>query len=499
MTKDGKPTSGSADKPGGLLSWRGRREAERRAGLWPIGRALTVATLAAVGGLAAVMVAVLAALGFPHLEHTRTLPVPQLLDVLKFVLGTVAGVGALFALVMAYRRQCLAEDAHHSAQHDATERRVTELYNAAATQLGSDKAPVRLTALYTLERLANANPDHRQTIVNIICAYLRMPFTPPATPKAAEAQDVEKAREAVRRYRARHHRTELVPSAPAPDNREELQVRLTAQRILQTHLRRNAIEHWSDIALDMTNATLIDFTLTGGRLTTADFRSAYLHGDTDFSGTVFAGHADFSEVTFTQDAAFRYVTFAGHADFEGATFTGRAEFDRVNFTEDAVFRAATFAGHTDDRVDFTRYGSRLAAALTGDSYEVTILRDTGFISATFAGHADFEGATFTGHANFYGATFTRDAYFHSATFTRDTDFGMVSFTKYADFNEVTFIGEVKCGGAKVRDRKMILVPPPGWRIEPAEGTGGVLVPDAPPQGNSNPGGASSPGGSQAGT
>ncbi|GAA0281306.1 hypothetical protein GCM10009527_092110 [Actinomadura nitritigenes] len=28
------------------------------------------------------------------------------------------------------------------------------------------------TALYTLERLANANPDHRQTIMSIICAYM---------------------------------------------------------------------------------------------------------------------------------------------------------------------------------------------------------------------------------------------------------------------------------------------------------------------------------------
>lgn len=28
------------------------------------------------------------------------------------------------------------------------------------------------TALYTLERLANANPDQRQTIVSIICAYM---------------------------------------------------------------------------------------------------------------------------------------------------------------------------------------------------------------------------------------------------------------------------------------------------------------------------------------
>ncbi|WP_433136831.1 hypothetical protein ACQPZ8_32505 [Actinomadura nitritigenes] len=50
----------------------------------------------------------LAVLGFPHLQHTKALPLPRLLDVLELVLGTVASVGALFVLVMAYRRQRLA-------------------------------------------------------------------------------------------------------------------------------------------------------------------------------------------------------------------------------------------------------------------------------------------------------------------------------------------------------------------------------------------------------
>ena len=58
---------------------------------------------------------------------------------------------------------------------DATERRVTELYTKAADQLGSDKAPVRLAGLYAMERLAQDNPSERQTIVNVICAYLQMP------------------------------------------------------------------------------------------------------------------------------------------------------------------------------------------------------------------------------------------------------------------------------------------------------------------------------------
>jgi hypothetical protein len=67
---------------------------------------------------------------------------------------------------------------------------VTELYTKAADQLGSDKAPVRLAGLYALERLAQDNPSQRQTIVNVICAYLQMPYTTPeATPVEPSADD----------------------------------------------------------------------------------------------------------------------------------------------------------------------------------------------------------------------------------------------------------------------------------------------------------------------
>ena len=37
---------------------------------------------------------------------------------------------------------------------------VTESYAKAVEQLGHDKAPVRLGALYSLERLAQNNPEH---------------------------------------------------------------------------------------------------------------------------------------------------------------------------------------------------------------------------------------------------------------------------------------------------------------------------------------------------
>ncbi|MEV7097998.1 hypothetical protein AB0M80_34635 [Amycolatopsis sp. NPDC051045] len=68
-------------------------------------------------------------------------------DVIKTRLAIGAGTTGIFALLPAVRRQ------RHN-EVDATEKNVTELYTKAADQLGSDKAPVRLSGLYALERLA---------------------------------------------------------------------------------------------------------------------------------------------------------------------------------------------------------------------------------------------------------------------------------------------------------------------------------------------------------
>ena len=102
------------------------------------------------------------------------------LDAVRTGLAAGAGAGAAVGLMLAFRRQHHQEIATVLTDLDATERRITELYTKAVEQLGNDKAPVRLGGLYALERLAQDNPPHRQTIVNVICAYLRMPFSPTA-------------------------------------------------------------------------------------------------------------------------------------------------------------------------------------------------------------------------------------------------------------------------------------------------------------------------------
>ena len=108
------------------------------------------------------------------------------LDVIRTAGTLVIGIGGAVALLLTARRQRYTELALVHTDRDATERRITELYTKAADQLGSDKAPVRLAGLYALERLAQNAPDQRQTIGDVICAYLRMPYTPPDEQPPAE-------------------------------------------------------------------------------------------------------------------------------------------------------------------------------------------------------------------------------------------------------------------------------------------------------------------------
>ena len=160
------------------------------------------------------------------------------LDAIRTASAITVVVGGAVALLLVGRRQQSAEQtlAHQrevaqATERDAAEQRITELYTRAVDQLGAEKAPVRLGGLHALERLAQNNPTQRQTIVDVICAYLRMPFTPPD----GQAPGEDAPEDAHSRYE---------------QGRQELQVRLTAQRILSAHLKPKTAEvFWDDIDL----------------------------------------------------------------------------------------------------------------------------------------------------------------------------------------------------------------------------------------------------------
>jgi hypothetical protein len=272
------------------------------------------------------------------------------LDAVRTGLAAGAGAGAAVGLMLAFRRQHHQEIATVLTDLDATERRITELYTKAVEQLGNGKAPVRLGGLYALERLAQDNPAHRQTIVNVICAYLRMPFSPTAPtakPQPEATEDLGKAD------------TETEPDTDGIGDawRQERQVRLTAQRILGEHIPLLDMRagdkgpiypanplFWPDIRFDLADATLIDFTLENGVVADVDFSGATFSGFTCFIRTTFSGLAMFAGATFDGDTRFTKATFSGFTVFDGATFVGGASFDGATFNDVTRFDEATLGG-----------------------------------------------------------------------------------------------------------------------------------------------------------
>jgi hypothetical protein len=276
---------------------------------------------------------------------------------------TGAGIGAAVTLrqirISQGQLQATREQMQHTLettqqQLNLTEQgQVTDRYTKAVEQLGHEKAPVRLGALYSLEHLAQDNPNYRQTVVDVVCAYLRMPYTPPAQPEL----DAERVQEMALPADARDRAPQLVPGGdPA---REELQVRQTAQRLLADHLRRPPETSgqeaqllppspqqafWPGISLDLTRATLVNFNFEQVSVIQARFVEATFHGAALFFGATFEGYTRFNEVTFQGDAWFIEATFQSVARFAGATFEGAAWFNKATLQDYALFRKATFQG-----------------------------------------------------------------------------------------------------------------------------------------------------------
>jgi len=218
-----------------------------------------------------------------------------------------------------------AERVADATERDAAARRVTDLYTKAAEQLGSDKAPVRLAGLYALSRLGQGNVDQRTTVVNVLCAYLRMPYEPPNLAAVADLNSDDRELAAAKR-------------ASQQERVQEREVRLTAQRLLATHLRPEPdratgastnLEYWpGDHRIDLAGATLVAF----------DFI-----GDTFFGKSTFNGEVRFHEAEFTRYAWFNEVRFGDGAWFDNAAF-GKASFGEATFAGDASFSGAAFTG-----------------------------------------------------------------------------------------------------------------------------------------------------------
>jgi uncharacterized protein YjbI with pentapeptide repeats len=240
-------------------------------------------------------------------------------DVIKLTVTVLTLLGAVLAGLYAYRKQLLDEGASHLA--DAAHR--AERYAQAAEQLGHEKAAVRLAGAYAMARLADDWPEQRQVCIDVLCAYLRMPYeTDPAGPGFKEG---------------------------------EKEVRFSIIRSIRDRLLDpGAAGSWCGHDLDFTGAVFDggDFgraTFSGGTVNFSD--ATFSGGDVRFSGATFSGgYVTFSGTTFSGG----YVYFSGATvsdgtvDFSGTTFSGgTVTFGSATFSGGTVnFSGATVSGGT---------------------------------------------------------------------------------------------------------------------------------------------------------
>jgi hypothetical protein len=197
---------------------------------------LTKYLLAALAGVATACLVLFMLWGGPWLftQHPQAgLTAEQELkaknDVRTTLVQAVAGLAVGSGAIVTYRTFRHNRLEQERAYKLSESQQVTESYAKAVEQLGHDKAPVRQGAMYSLERLAQDNPPRRQTIVDVLCAYLRMPYT--TSPRGELAADHGKDAPTGVMEPA-------TASAPRHDPAQELQVRQTVQRLLADHLRR---------------------------------------------------------------------------------------------------------------------------------------------------------------------------------------------------------------------------------------------------------------------
>ena len=282
-----------------------------------LGWLILLAWAVAIAAVTGIVLVVWLILGFPGLEEVPHLSPKDLDAIATRAFAIVAGLGGVALLVISYRRQRTTEA---DAEREVS-KLFTDTFDSASDKLGSEHAAVRLAGVHALARLADEAPEGRedlvQMVIDVLCAYLRMPYTPrpkapsehpgrPALPTASSTAAVDLSPLGCSDHDAAHHEAHR---AAQEEHRKQVldfesfqQVRHTIIRIIGDRLRRPT--RWRGKNYDFTGVVF-----DGGDLSGAHFTS----GKVDFRQAEFAGGR----------VDFRYARFTGgKVTFHEASFTG---------------------------------------------------------------------------------------------------------------------------------------------------------------------------------
>ncbi|RJQ74669.1 hypothetical protein D5S17_22110 [Pseudonocardiaceae bacterium YIM PH 21723] len=228
-----------------------------------------------------------------------------------------ASIVALYGLWLNDRRRRVEEQ----RQQVDSSRLDQERFLKSIELLGNDADQVRVGAMHALSGLAHNTPAYTQTVLDVLCAYLRRPFHHPR-------YDDERAPD-LKDFAAPQPR--LVDEDVVEADRER-QVRIAAQQLITDLLpdRGTADQHYH---LDLTGASLEFLNLSGkvvcrllARRATFHGRSRLdnleVHGWAMFTGSEFCGPADLRDSVFSGGLSLWKVRARENLDLTGISCTG---------------------------------------------------------------------------------------------------------------------------------------------------------------------------------
>ncbi|MBT2370412.1 pentapeptide repeat-containing protein [Streptomyces sp. ISL-10] len=280
---------------------------------------------------------------------------------MALLVAALPGLTALVALLFTWVSVGQARSELRIAEHG----QITNRFNAAVENLGSQSVDVRFGGIYALQRIMQDSSRDQPAIVSVLCAYVRQNARVPASGfdkiNEDDLLDVRKA------------------APPTP---------ITA---VVTVLASRSPKHDGEARLDLSGAELRNLGLVGpfreASLGGADLRGAGLSGDLREG---FFADANLSHAVI-YDANLKGAYF-GWATMESASLTG-AKMARADFTE-ANLRNADLSGSHADANDLTR-AVFFGTDMRGASLDGAKLTGAIFIEADLSG-ADLMGANLHG-------------------------------------------------------------------------------------------------------
>ena len=253
-----------------------------------------------------------------------------------------------------------------------------------------------------LEKLKKKAEKEAQTIINILCKYIR---TMPGECTEEALKDI---------------------GALDTISQDKLKSDSEVRRLIFSEMsdRSSTVENdkisitpgvWSEFNFDFTGAPIF-YDLNEIYIEKPNFSDSTFYGKANFSGSTFIQDANFVGAKFTQNVNFCETKFIGNADFRSANFPGFAEFKNVKFREAVNFSGIVFAQSATFR------GSRFYGVA---NFIWTLFKNNPGCNQ----EVDFTTTKFFQGASFYRAAFEANANFENTKFLKNAKFSRVDFSK----------------------------------------------------------------------